>query len=105
MKNMLFQLNHLLVFIFFLPTLLSGQSTNNLRPGNDFFNKSVKVRKIAGKVEDTFGFAFINPENLVFVGKTRPSFFANAESKRANSFFRLFLFDQSTEIVKRLEVD
>ena len=105
MKNMLFQLNHLILFIIFLPTFLSGQSNNNLRPGNDFFNKSVKVRKIAGKVEDAFGFAFINPESLVFVGKTRPSFFANAESKRANSFFRLFLFDQSTEIVKRLEVD
>jgi len=88
-----------------LPTMLWAQTPGGLRLENEFFNKSVKVRKIAGNVDEAFGLARLNPETFVFVGKTRPGFFTNADSKRADSFFRLFQYDQVTEKVSRLAVD
>ena len=80
-----------------LPAALWGQTPGGLRLENEFFNKSVKIRKIASNVDEAFGLARLNPETFVFVGKTRPGFFTNADSKRADSFFRLFQYDQVTE--------
>lgn len=92
-------------FLLNLSVVALGQTPGGLRLENEFFNKSVKVRKIANNVDEAFGLARLNPETFVFVGKARPSFFANADSKHADSFFRLFKFDEISEKVTRLAVD
>ena len=90
---------------FFLSETAMGQTSSGLRLENEFFSKSVKIRKIASNVDEAFGLARLNPETFVFVGKSRPSFFTNADSKRSDSFFRLFKYDQLTETASRLAVD
>lgn len=94
-----------LILFLVLSGMAFGQNSERVRQENDFFNKSVKVRKIASQVDEAFGLARLNPETFVFVGKSRPGFFTNIDSKRADSFYRLYMYDQNTEKVNRLAVD
>lgn len=100
--------NYTIIFLVILglsPSLIAGQTLGGLRLENEFFSKSVKVRKIVNNLDESFGLSRLNPETFAFVGKTRPGFLTNKDSKRAASFFRLFLYDQVSEKTSRLAVD